>query len=217
MKLRVKLVNIILRKNIVIVLLPVIIAYCLLPIISLVKYFSLGVSEARNIFIYMAQVFIPLCGLLWPMGYVHIWVEGNGCETLRACSTYHKSCIGELFLLYGVYLLIILPTIVFAVVLYQVSWLEYIRLILQFAIVINLFYFMVMLFRNVTIGCIPVIMYLLFCFYISGSADFSLFSIIEPNLPAEHSNWNTLLILFPVSFVALLLGYLSDRFGIKYN
>lgn len=73
-----------------------------------------------------------------------------------------------------------------------------------------------MLLKNVTIGCIPVVAYLLLCFYISGSADFASFSIIAPNLPAEFSNWNTLLVVFSSSLLGLLLGYLLDRFWYKY-
>ena len=51
---------------------------------------------------------------------------------------------------------------------------------------------------------------------ISGSADFASFSIIAPNLPAEFSNWNTLLVVFSSSLLGLLLGYLLDRFWYKY-
>lgn len=159
---------------------------------------------------------IPLCGLLWPMGYLHVWVEGDGCEALRACTKYHKTCVGELLLLCSAYLLMVFPTIAFAVIMFHLSWLEYMRLALQFSIIINFLYFMIMLLKNVTIGCIPVVAYLLLCFYISGSADFASFSIIAPNLPAEFSNWNTLLVVFSSSLLGLLLGYLLDRFWYKY-
>ncbi len=107
-------------------------------------------------------------------------------------------------------------TIAFAVIMFHLSWLEYMRLALQFSIIINFLYFMIMLLKNVTIGCIPVVAYLLLCFYISGSADFASFSIIAPNLPAEFSNWNTLLVVFSSSLLGLLLGYLLDRFWYKY-
>ena len=114
------------------------------------------------------------------------------------------------------YVLMVFPTIAFAVIMFHLSWLEYMRLALQFSIIINFLYFMIMLLKNVTIGCIPVVAYLLLCFYISGSADFASFSIIAPNLPAEFSNWNTLLVVFSSSLLGLLLGYLLDRFWYKY-
>ena len=198
MRLRLKLLRIILRNCKPLFFIPIIIAYCLLPGVSAFKYFYVDPSEARNTFIYMSQVFIPLC------------------EALRACTKYHKTCVGELLLLCSAYLLMVFPTIAFAVIMFHVSWLEYMRLALQFSIIINFLYFMIMLLKNVTIGCIPVVAYLLLCFYISGSADFASFSIIAPNLPAEFSNWNTLLVVFSSSLLGLLLGYLLDRFWYKY-
>ena len=211
MRLRLKLLRIILRNCKPLFFIPIIIAYCLLPGVSAFKYFYVDPSEARSTFIYMSQVFIPLCGLLWPMGYLHVWVEGDGCEALRACTKYHKTCVGELLILCKAYIQNVIPTIMF-----HLSWLEYMRLALQFGIIINFLYFMIMLLKNVTIGCIPVVAYLLLCFYISGSADFASFSIIAPNLPAEFSNWNTLLVVFSSSLLGLLLGYLLDRFWYKY-
>ena len=76
MRLRLKLLRIIMRNCKPLFFIPIIIAYCLLPGVSAIKYFYVDPSEARSTFIYMAQVFIPLCGLLWPMGYLHVWVEG---------------------------------------------------------------------------------------------------------------------------------------------
>ena len=217
MRLRLKLLSIIIRNCKPLFLIPIIIAYCLLPGVSAFKYFYVDPSEARSIFIYLSQVLIPLCGLLWPMGYIHIWVEGDGCEALRAYTKYHKTCVGELLLLCFAYLLMVFPTIVFAVIMFQLSWLEYVRLVLQFSAVINSLYFAVMLLKNVTMGCIPVIAYLLLCLYISGAADFASFSIIAPNIPAEYLNWNTILAFFSLSLLFLLFGYLLDRFWYKYK
>ena len=75
MRLRLKLLRIIMRNCKPLFFIPIIIAYCLLPGVSAIKYFYVDPSEARSTFIYMAQVFIPLCGLLWPMGYLHVWVS----------------------------------------------------------------------------------------------------------------------------------------------
>ena len=68
MRLRLKLLRIIMRNCKPLFFIPIIIAYCLLPGVSAIKYFYVDPSEARSTFIYMAQVFIPLCGLLWPTG-----------------------------------------------------------------------------------------------------------------------------------------------------
>ena len=64
MRLRLKLLRIIMRNCKPLFFIPIIIAYCLLPGVSAIKYFYVDPSEARSTFIYMAQVCIPLCGLL---------------------------------------------------------------------------------------------------------------------------------------------------------
>lgn len=212
MKLRLRLLYLILRKSKVLVLIPIFITYCFLPGITISKNFSVGSSEALQFFVYSSQVLLPLCSILWPMGYLHIWIEGDGCEALCAYSTRHKSCIGEVVLLCAIYLLMLLPTILFAVVLFDASWLESVRLAIQIFFVVGFFYFTAMVFGNITIGCIPVIAYLFFCFCISGSADFAAYSIIEPQHAAVQHNWYTLSILIPVSIAAFLAGYLCDRF-----
>ena len=58
MRLRLKLLRIILRNCKPLFFIPIIIAYCLLPGVSAIKYFYVDPSEARSTFIYMAQVFI---------------------------------------------------------------------------------------------------------------------------------------------------------------
>lgn len=217
MSLRVKLLTIVLRRTRLLALLPFLIIYCLIPGVTLSKYFSAGVFEASATFIYSTQLLIPLCSILWPMGYLHIWIEGDGCETLRAYSLYHKSCTGEMLLLYGTYLFVILPIVLFAVVLLQVTWLEYVRLVIQITIVMCCFYFMALLFKNVTIGAIPVISYLFLCFCISGSADLSVLSILEPLKSAEESNWLILIFIEAASMFLFLWGHLLDRFGQIYK
>ena len=92
-----KLLRIILRNCKPLFFIPIIIVYCLLPGVSAFKYFYVDPSEARSTFIYMTQVFIPLCGLLWPMGYLHVWVEGDGCEALRACTKNTKLVLANCF------------------------------------------------------------------------------------------------------------------------
>ncbi len=212
-----KLLVIVLRKAKLLAVLPVFLIYCLVPSVTLSKYFSTGVFEASTMFICLSQMLFPLCSILWPMGYLHIWVEGDICEALRAHSVHHKSCSGEMLLLFVIYLLLMLPVVLFATVLYQVIWLEYVRLVIQTTIVMCCFYFLSMLFKNVTIGAIPVISYLFLCFCISDSADLSVLSILEPFKSAEESNWFNLIFIEVVSVLLFCLGHLLDRFWKMYK
>lgn len=212
MKLRFRLLYLILRRSIFLSLLPILVAYCFLPSLTVTRLLKEGSSEALQIFVYASQILLPLCGILWHMGYLHIWIEGDSYETLCSYSAYHKSCIGEMIILSALYVLMLLPVILFAVLALNASWLEYVRLAIQIFFVSGFFYFVAIVFRNVTIGCIPVIVYLFFCFCISGSADFAAYSIIEPQHVAEQHNWVALLLLMPVSIVIFSVGYLYDRF-----
>lgn len=212
MKLRLRLLQLILRRSTILSLLPILVAYCFLPGLTAVKFLREGGSEALQIFVYAGQILFPLCAIFWPMGYLHIWVEGETRETLYSYSIYHKSCIGEMLILSGMYILLVFPVIVLSVLVLNASWLEYIRLVIQILSVAGFFYFCAMSFHNVTIGCIPVIGYLFLCFCISDSAEFAAYSIIEPQHYAEQHNWATLVALVPVSAVSFLAGYLFDRF-----
>lgn len=55
MRLRLKLLRIIMRNCKPLFFIPIIIAYCLLPGVSAIKYFYVDPSEARSTFIYMSS------------------------------------------------------------------------------------------------------------------------------------------------------------------
>lgn len=217
MKLRLRLLHLILRRSTFLSLLPILVACCFLPGLTVAKFLREGSSEALQVFVYASQILLPLCGILWHMGYLHIWIEGDTYETLCAYSTYHKSCIGEMIILSVMYMLLLFPVILLVVLTFNASWLEFVRLAIQIFFVSGFFYFAAMIFRNVTIGCIPVIGYLFLCFCICGSAEFASYSIIEPQHAAEQHNWVTLLVLVPISISAFLVGYLCDRFCRKFG
>lgn len=213
MRLRAKLLTVALRKSRLLTWIPVLVIYCLVPGATISTYLDEGAFEASNTFVYSTQLLFPVCSVLWPMGYLHIWIEGDGCEALRAYSMYHKSCTGEMLLLFGTYLGLILPTILFGTILCRISWLEYVRLSIQIAIAMCCFYFLAMLLKNVTLGSIPVLSYLFFCFCISGSADLASLSLLEPFISAKGSNWMTLICALALSLLLFLFGHLLDRFG----
>lgn len=214
---RIRLLYLVLRRSAFLSVFPVLVAYCFLPFITVARLMNKGDAEALQVFVYASQILLPLCAMLWPMGYLHVWVEGDACEALCSYSTYHKTCIGEMLVLNVIYELMLFPVILFAVFVLDASWLEYFRLMIQVQFILGCFYFAVMAFHNVTIGSIPVIGYLFLCFCISGSAEFSSFSVIEPQHLAEQHNWFTLLLLVPSSIVLFFAGYMIDRYFRKYR
>lgn len=214
---RLRLLYLILRRSVFLSFFPVLVVCCFIPCITVTRLWNESDAEALQIFAYASQILVPLCAMLWPMGYLHVWLEGDAFEALRSYSTYHKTCVGELLVLSTIYMLMLFPVIMFAVFVLDASWLEYFRLIIQALFISGCFYFSAMAFRNVTIGSIPVIGYLFLCFCISGSAEFASISIIEPQHLADQHNWVTLLLLIPSSVVLYFAGYSVDRFLRKFG
>lgn len=209
MKTRLHLIWLMLRRSPLMGVLPILVSFAVLPAITTMKYLSAGMDNAYQSFLYASQAFLPLGSMFWPMAYLHIWVSGNGCEVLRSCRQYHKSCCGEIALLYTAYIILLLPPFAFLNILIGPSWKEFIRVSTQSCLVISALYFCIIVFRNVTIGSIPVFSYLFFCFFIAGSADFSRYSILNPYI-LEDPGWKMALFII-IGFLFLFAGMIVDR------
>lgn len=208
---RLQLIWLVLRRNRLLTAIPVVVAWVLIPYSALSARATYDIGEGGRSFIYASQMMLPICTILWPMAYLHNWVEGDGAEALRACDRYHKSCFIEVALFYAMMALLMLPTMLLGVTVFQLSWLEYGRLLLQCFSAAGAFYFCVMLCGNVTIGAIPVIGYLFFCIAIANEPDLAYMSIIEPNKVAEKANWSMLLTVAAVCAWLTAAGYALDR------
>lgn len=152
---RLQLIWLVLRRNRLLAAIPVVVAWVLIPYSALSAMATYDIGEGGRAFIYASQMMLPICTILWPMAYLHNWVEGDGAEALRACDRYHKSCFIEVALFYAMMALLMLPTMLLGVTVFQLSWLEYGRLLLQCFSAAGAFYFCVMLCGNVTIGGNP--------------------------------------------------------------
>lgn len=176
---RTRLIQIVLKRTPIQLILPIAVAYVILPAIGIMSYQSSGVSESLDLMIYATQVFLPICSLLWPMAYMQMWVDDDCIETLISCSHRHKSCLGEILLLYlGYMIMLLLPFVAFFAA-YGFVPLEYIRIAVQCLFTMAIFYAATQLFKNVTLGSLPIITYLFICVCFSGNPDFQLLSIIK--------------------------------------
>lgn len=208
---RLQLIWLVLRRNRLLTAIPAVVAWALIPYSALSAMAAYDIVDGATTFLYASQMMLPICAILWPMAYLHSWVEGDGVETLRACDLYHKSCFVEVVVFYAMMALLMLPTMLLGVKVFHLSWLEYGRLLLQCFSVAGAFYFCVMLCGNVTIGAIPVIGYLFFCIAIANEPDLAYMSIIEPNKMAEKANWSMLLTVAAVCAGLTAAGYALDR------
>lgn len=177
---RTRLIRIVLKRTPTQFILPLAVIYVVLPSIGIMSYQSSGVSESQNLMIYAAQVFLPICSLLWPMAYMQMWLDDDCVETLISCNRRHKSCLGELLLLYlGYMTMLLLPFVAFCIV-YGFVPLEYVRVGIQCLFATATLYAATQLLKNVTLSSLPIITYLFICVCFSGNSDFQLLSIIKP-------------------------------------
>ena len=174
-----------------------------IPAFTAMTAMTENLSEAYSVLIRCSQTFLPLCGLLWPGGYLLAWVEGDGREALWACSKGHKSLIGEMALLYGGYCLLMALGTAAALPFFPGVFLELPRVALECCFGMGTLYLLCVLFRNVLLGTIPVAMYFLFCASFSGDPELASWCLLAPNQPPEAANW-------PVLTLCALLGLLAS-------
>lgn len=177
---RIRLIRIVLKRTSAQLIIPIVAAYVVLPAIGIMSYQSSGVSESLDLMIYATQVFLPICSLLWPMAYMQMWVDDDCVETLISCNRRHKSCLGELLLLYLGYMVMLLPPFIVFCIVYGFMPLEYVRIGVQCIFTVAIFYTATQLLKNVTLGSLPIITYLFICVCFSENSDFQLLSIIKP-------------------------------------
>lgn len=178
---RTRLIRIVLKRTPTQLILPLAVIYVVLPSIGIMSYQSSGVSESQNLMIYAAQVFLPICSLLWPMAYMQIWVDDDCAETLISCNRRHKSCLGELLILYLGYMVMFIPPFMIFCIIYGFVPLEYVRVGIQCLFAMATLYAATQLLKNVTLGSLPIITYLFICVCFSGNSDFEALSILKGN------------------------------------
>lgn len=210
---RTRLIQIVLKRTPAQLILPLVVVYVVLPSIGIMSYQSSGVSESQNLLIYAAQVFLPICSLLWPMAYMQIWVDDDCIETLISCNRRQKSCLEEMLLLYLGYMATLLPPFIAFYIVYGFIPLEYIRIGVQCLFSMAVFYAATQLLRNVTLGSLPIITYLFLCICFSDNSDFEALSILKGD--AVSSVCELVQNYFPFACSSILLfamGVKCERF-----
>lgn len=213
---RLRLIRITFRRTLAQVLLPVIMLYGVLPTVAVSTYQAKNAAGSLSVLIYVAQALIPVCGILWPMAYLHPWVEGDSREALQACRGKHRTCLGEVLLLYFGYILIQVPIFITFFAIYGFFWMEFVRLSVQCLFVIAAFYAFVQLAGSVTIGSLPVIAYLLLCVCFAGKPELTGFSILSPYGMADAGGLCSIYLpIAAVSILLLLLGAGVERWVLR--
>lgn len=205
MRKRVRLIRLTFRRTLAQALLPVIMLYAVLPMVAAATYRPSDLSKSLSVLIYLAQALIPVCGILWPMAYLHPWVEGDSREALKACRGKGQTCLGEVVLLYLGYLILQVPVFMAFFAAYGFLWMEFVRLSAQCLFVLAAFYAFAQLSGSVTIGSLPVIAYLLLCVCFAGKPELAGFSILAPYVLADAGGLCSVYLPVAAASMALLL------------
>lgn len=208
---RIRLIILIYRRAMFLFLLPIVLAYVVLPLAVLAAYKE-GVEEGLRAFSYSIQTFLPLGVVLWEMAYLQIWIDSAGKEALYACSRGKHRYVLEVNIIMSGFLIMLIPEMIVTVKVFGFLLEEYLRLIVEIAFSVSAVYLLSNLLSSVTMGGMLVILYLLFCIFCAGNELMKDFSILQPNALASAQELKTKYSLIGgMTVVLFCVGYFMEK------
>lgn len=207
---RKKLIIIAFRKNKLHYLLPLTIIYGILPLISFSTIVTYGLEQSCRIVVFSAQALVPIFSLLFPMAILNIWIGNEGWETLQSCNRRHRSCSDEIVFLCLAFWVVILPFFLLFWSVYGFLWMEIVRLYAQCLLVMSAQYFCTVFTRNVTLGCIPITVYLFSCICLNDKEGYADFSILELYSLSDSLLMKKYISIYLVSLLLIVIGKIAE-------
>lgn len=212
---RIEIIKIALRKNAVYCMMQLIILYIAIPLVAYTTLLEYSREQSCRIVIFVAQTLLPIFSLLLPMAHFNIWLFSEGWESLVACSNKHRTCSVEVFILCFGMLLLLLPAWGLFCYCYGFLGLELIRLFSQCCFVITFYYVCAVLVKNVTLGAIPIVLYVFLCICVGSNASAKALSIIELYELANHDSIPKYYTMFVLSGLFICIGATLERINIR--
>ncbi len=200
------------KRSPVVVMMPVLIGYLLIPIMGITTYRSFGSSRCVDTISSAAHTLIPISAVLLGMAYLQMWIDNDGQEATRACRRGKQTCALAILLLSAYLSLALFP--MFCVAYYAVSFpfAELIKLYAEILFSFCVLYSLSIFTRSVAVGIIAVMTYLLFCIMFCGNASFSNACLIKTTSLATTENVTGLYIpLIFAALVAVALTHIYER------
>lgn len=212
---RLDIIKMAIRKNVLYSMLQLVIVYIALPIVSYVTLLEYPREQSCRVVVFVAQTLLPIFSMLLPISHFNIWLFNEGRESLIACSSKHRTCLGEVVILCLGMLLILLPAWGLFCCCYGFLWLELIRLFSQCCFVITSYYACTVLAKNVTLGAVPIILYLFMCICVSSKSGFEDLSIMELYELASYDSMRKYCIIFAFSGIFTCIGTMLEHISIR--
>lgn len=212
---RAKIISVALQKNPLHLIIPLSVLYIVLPIIGYSTFYQSDIDESMRTVIVAAQVLLPLCVQLLPIAHFNIWFNPLGKEALVVCSHNHRSCAGEIILI-CIYVAVALSLafLLFSIF-YGFLWLELIRLYAQCLFSLAAYYLCTVLSKNVTLGALPVAVYLFLCICLNDIVDYSTLCILDLQNLAEYTPLGKYISIYCISFLLILGGDVLEEKSLK--
>lgn len=191
------------KKNPFHYIIPLIAVYVILPLIALSSLGCFGMERSSYMVVFAAQSIIPVMCLLFPMAHFNIWLGNNGWEALVASTNRRPICAEGVVMLFIGYATMLIPATFLFYSIYGFGLLEFLRLCSQCAFIMSLYYSCTTISRNVTLGSLPVVVYLFLCLCLYDRADFSIFSILDLSNFANSISMQKYFVLCFISVVLL--------------
>lgn len=212
---RSRIIRIALQKNPLHLIIPLSVLYIVLPIIGYSTFHQSDIDKSMRTIISAAQTLLPLSCLLLPMTHFSIWFNPLGKEALVSCSSNHRSCIGEIVCVcICIAAALFLAFLLFSIF-YGFLWLELIRLYAQCLFSVASYYLCTVLSGNVTLGALPIAVYLLFCICLNDLPDYSVFFVLDLQNLAEYAQLGKYLSIYCISLFLIAGGAILEGKRLK--
>lgn len=208
---RLEIIKIAFSKNRLTYSIPIILLYVIFPIIGYSEYCHSGQDNSLYTIIFTTQALFPLSCLLLPMAHFVIWYAPNSTEVLITSTPNHCSCTGEVMCFCIYIALILFPVSLLLNLLYGPLLLEFVRLYAQCVFSISLFYLCTVIFKNTTLGVLPITVYLFLCICLNDLPEFNIISILDLQSLATSDSLRKYILQYITSLILLILGNKVER------
>lgn len=174
-----KIIGLAMKKNPLHFLMPLATVYIILPLIACSSFNRYGAEQSSYIVIFAAQSTIPVTCLLLPMAHFNLWLGNDGWEAIVSCTSKSHACAEGVVILFLSYTTMLIPTFFLFYTIYGFGLLEFLRLCSQCLFVMSTYYFCTIICRNVTLGSLPVVVYLFLCLCLYDRPEYKVFSILD--------------------------------------
>lgn len=159
-------------------LIPLAVAYILIPAVNIIAWKNYGIDYSLYInIIQFTQLFLPFFSLWWAFFVLREYVEGEGCELLYVYDKSGQTFIA--FLLWLEYIICLIPLYTVYFLCFRMMAAEYVRIVCESLLMFGMLYFIFNLFRSAAITLIPVFVYLIINVTAKTESVFLFYSLNE--------------------------------------